>query len=134
MLPDFDENGHLPPGIHRCSFDEVAARFEAGSPERDVEIRELQQFIEWARRAGVRRMIINGSFVTDVAEPNDVDIVILPGLNYPRGETVPDEPEVAWPFLHVLVAVDDEDLERWALHDFGTDYDGIRKGVVEAIL
>ena len=85
MIPQFDENGCLPPGIHCCSLDELTARFGVGSAEREVEIHELQQFVEWAHRAGVRRIIVNGSFVTHVAEPNDADIVIMPGPDYPRG-------------------------------------------------
>jgi hypothetical protein len=79
VLPDYDEYGNLPPGIHPASIEEVVRRFGAGSPERDVEGRELLQFIEWARRAGVRRLVVDGSFVTKKGEPNDVDLVILPG-------------------------------------------------------
>ena len=33
---------------------------------------------EIAKRAGVQRLIINGSFVTAIVEPNDVDCVLLP--------------------------------------------------------
>jgi len=39
-----------------------------------------------------------------------------------------------WPFLQVLVAADDADLEIWAIADFGTDREGRPKGVVEVIL
>ena len=34
MLPDFDENGNLPPGIHRASPSEIEERFG-----RDSEVR-----------------------------------------------------------------------------------------------
>ena len=61
MLPEFDENGYLPAAIHVCSVDECVARFGSGSPERDVETKELLRFIDWARRAGIHRMIVNGS-------------------------------------------------------------------------
>jgi hypothetical protein len=27
MIPDFDENGNLPPGVHFCSWDEFNERF-----------------------------------------------------------------------------------------------------------
>ena len=37
MLPEFDEVGNLPPGIHRATIEEVVQRFGVGSPERDVE-------------------------------------------------------------------------------------------------
>ena len=42
--------------------------------------------------------------------------------------------ELIWPFLHVLVAADQADLEDWAMRDFGTDRQRRPKGVVEVIL
>jgi hypothetical protein len=37
MLPPFDQYGLLPPGIHRCTVDELVERFGTGSEERVVE-------------------------------------------------------------------------------------------------
>ena len=87
MLPPFDEHGNLPPGIHRCTIDEVVPRFGRGSPERKVETQELLKFVEWARHAGVLRLIVNGSFVTAQVSPNDVDLIVLPGPDYPAPAT-----------------------------------------------
>ena len=64
MLPDFDDNGNLPPGIHQATIEEVERRFGRGSEEREVEARELKDFFHWAQTAGVQRLIINGSFIT----------------------------------------------------------------------
>ncbi len=111
MLPAFDERGNLPFGIHSCTVDELLARFGSGSSEREIEIQELVQFIQWAKHAGVGRLIINGSFVTQKDAPNDVDIVILPGADYPRDQRVIGEEETLWPFLQIFVADDDADLE-----------------------
>ena len=69
MLPPFDDIGHLPPGIHLCTVAELVARFGSGSEERVTEISELLQFIEAARSAGVRRLMVNGSFVTGRLAP-----------------------------------------------------------------
>jgi hypothetical protein len=33
--------------------------------------------IDLAARAGVARIVLNGSFVTNIIEPNDVDCVLL---------------------------------------------------------
>ncbi len=134
MLPPFDEHGNLPPGIHRTSVDVLVARFGSGSAEREVEIRELLELIDWARTHGVRRMIVNGSFVTSKRRPNDVDVVILPVAGeVPADAIIECEPPI-WPFLQILVAADDEDLLRWATSDFATDRQGRSKGVVEVIL
>ena len=79
-------------------------------------------------------MIVNGSFVTSKVSPNDVDLVILPGADYPRDQQPVGSEEVVWPFLQVFVAADDADLEAWAFRDFGTDRDRRPKGVVEIVL
>jgi hypothetical protein len=134
MLPPLDDHGNLPAGIHRCTIDELAARFGTGSEERTTEMSELRQFIEAAKQAGVRRVMINGSFVTGKLAPNDVDVVILPGPNYPGQNADLDNDELVWPFLQILFAADDTDFEAWATKQFSTDRKGRHKGVVEVIL
>jgi len=134
MLPPFDESGNLPPGIHRCSVEELATRFGKGSPERETEISELLQFIAAAKNAGVRRLMVNGSFVTAKPAPNDLDLVFLPSPGYFEQEQRLDADELIWPFLQIIVAADDADFEAWAAHQFGTDRRGRPKGVVEVNL
>jgi hypothetical protein len=134
LLPPFDDRGNLPSGIHSCDTDELVTRFGSGSPEREIETQELLDFIAWARTSGIHRLIINGSYVTAKSAPNDVDIVILPGPNYPRDEPPFDEQGSRWPFLQILIAVDEADLEEWSLQDFGTDRIGNYKGVIEVTL
>src|SRR5438270_7660751 len=118
MLPPFDDIGHLPPGIHLCTVAELIARFGSGSEERETEISELLPFIEAAKTAGVRRLLVNGSFVTGKLAPNDVDIVFLPGSDYPGQGQELDSDELVWPFLQIIVAADDADFEAWATRQF----------------
>jgi hypothetical protein len=134
MLPPIDEHGNLPPGSHRCTIEEVVQRFGSGSPERETETSELLQFVVWARRAGIVRLILNGSFITAKVSPNDVDLAILPGPGYPRDQPTSGAEETLWPFLQVFVAADDTDLEAWAIQIFGTDRNLRSKGFVEVIL
>jgi hypothetical protein len=134
MLPDFDDHGNLPSGIHRATIEEVVARFGHGSSERKVEASELADFVAWARKAQVRRLLVNGSFVTAKKAPNDVDVVILPSQATLSDPGFGEFNEAAWPFLQVLVAADDADFEHWASRDFATDRKGRQKGVVEIIL
>jgi hypothetical protein len=134
MLPPFDDIGHLPSGIHLCTVAELVARFGNGSEERETEISELLDFIEAARVAGVRRLLVNGSFVTGKLAPNDVDVVFLPGPDYPRQSKQLESDELVWPFLQVIVASDDADLVAWATRHFATDKRRRPKGVVEVIL
>lgn len=71
MIPPFEDNGYLPPGIHRATLDEIGARFGRESELREVQMESIRWLVDLAKRAGVERLIINGSFVTDVPEPND---------------------------------------------------------------
>ena len=134
MLPAFDLHGNLPAGIHRCTVEELVARFGSGSEERTTEIDELLRFIAAAKLAGVRRLMVNGSFVTSKLAPNDVDIVILPGPGYPSQSPKLENDELIWPFLQVIVAADEADFESWATGFFATDRADFGKGVVEVIL
>jgi len=72
--------------------------------ERTRGITPLVMFIEAARKASVRRLLVNGSFVTGKLSPNDVDVVILPGPDYPREGPRLDAEDLIWPFLQIIVA------------------------------
>ena len=134
LLPRFDDVGNLPPGIHPCSVAELVARFGIGSEEREAEISELMHFIEAAKTAGVRRLLVNGSIVTGKLAPNDVDVVFLPGPDYPREGPRLDDEDLVWPFLQIIVAADDADFEAWATRQFATDRKRRPKGAVEVML
>ena len=77
-LPDFDNNGDLPPGVHRAAWTDVMARFGEGSGQREVCTRRLAHLHERARRTGcLQRFIIFGSYVTAKTNPNDVDVILI---------------------------------------------------------
>ena len=133
MLPEFDREGNLPPGIYVATLESVVSRFGTGSPEREVQARELEDFVQWSRNAGILRMVVDGSFVTSRVSPNDVDVVILPPAGFPLSGAL-EETERLWPFIHVIVATDQADLEKWARVDFSTDRKGVIRGVVEFVL
>jgi hypothetical protein len=134
MLPPFDDFGNLPLGIHRCPIEELVSRFGSGSEERETEINELQNFISAAQKVGIRRLMVNGSFVTGKLAPNDVDVVILPDPDFPEQNRELENDELVWPFLQIIVAADDADFESWAVKQFSTDRRKRPKGVVEVIL
>jgi hypothetical protein len=72
MIPEFDENGNLPPGIHWATWEEVVERFGA-TPRRFLLIQGLQMVMEQLKAAGCRTIYINGSFTTSKEKPNDFD-------------------------------------------------------------
>lgn len=133
MIPDFDEYGNLPPGIHRATLEEIAERFGGSTEIRRVEMESLRWLVELARRAGAERLIINGSFVTDASEPNDVDCVVLMTRGFPKTPEAVTELETGLPFLDMHL-VDQEDFSLFVELIFDTDQNQVRKGMVEVIL
>lgn len=76
-LPEFNERSDLPEGIHATTLEVVLAHF-GKTPRRAVVARRLERIHALACSTGhLARFIIFGSFVTDKAEPNDVDIFLL---------------------------------------------------------
>jgi hypothetical protein len=75
-IPDFTQYGLLPQGVHDCTFPEAAA-FLCSNEHRSGIWTGLQNFIEWTSTfPQPDAFLIDGSYVTDKALPNDVDIVI----------------------------------------------------------
>jgi hypothetical protein len=75
--PEFNKQGDLPVGIHAATLEDVLGHF-ASTPRRAVMARRLERNCALARSTGhLARFIVFGSFVTDKAEPNDVDIFLL---------------------------------------------------------
>ena len=79
MLPSFNDDGVLPPGIWPCEMAELAQRF-AVFRRTDRRLRlygQLENLLRETLRTGVVvEVIIDGSFVTDKDEPNDIDLIL----------------------------------------------------------
>lgn len=130
MLPEFDELGYLPPGVHAATLDEVATRFGTESEIRRVQFESLSWLMEAVRHAGIERVVINGSFVTSKRQPNDVDIALQIGDNVES--TLPELRALltGMPFLQVEM-LRRGDFEFLVEVIYGSDRDGQPKGVVE---
>ena len=132
MIPPFDERGYLPPGVHSATLDEVEARFGCESEMRRVQMESLRWLVDLADRAGVARLVINGSFVTEVFEPNDVDCVLLIEAGFPRDKAAEAELVAGLPFLE-LNLVTQADFDVLVEKFFATDRHSVPKGMVEVI-
>jgi hypothetical protein len=133
MIPPFDESGCLPPGIHPATLDEIESRFGRLSELRRVQMESVRWMVELAARAGAARIVLNGSFVTDIMEPNDVDWVLLftPGLK--RDRAALRELRDGLPFLDIAL-VGPTDFGEFVNVTFAVDRAGAPKGLVEVIL
>lgn len=72
VIPEFDENGNLPPGVYFCEWEEFNERFNTNLKRKKM-IDGLQLAMTQLKTAGCRTIYINGSFVTIQQNPNDFD-------------------------------------------------------------
>jgi hypothetical protein len=86
-----------------------------------------------ASRAGVERFVINGSFVTDVLEPNDVDCVLLVSDIFPADIEAEAELLAGFPYLEVQL-VQYDGFRILVESFFATDRFHRPKGMIEVIL
>ncbi len=133
MIPPLDNQGYLPPGIHPATVPEIEARFGRESELRRVQMESLGWLIELAKRAGIRRIVVNGSYVTDKLEPNDVDCVLLVTAGFPVDESAAMELLGGLPFINMEL-VDQEAFDHFTQKTFATDRNLIPKGMIEVIL
>lgn len=78
-------DGILPEGIHVCRLDEIKTRFGGfqGSDRRPQLFAKLDELIGELRKSSlIVALVVNGSFVTRKATPNDVDVLIVLGTGH----------------------------------------------------
>ncbi|MGO9915897.1 MAG: DUF6932 family protein [Isosphaeraceae bacterium] len=132
MIPPLDDDGCLPPGTHSADLDEIEARFGQESDVRRVEMESIRWLVDLARRAGVQRIVLDGSFATAVLEPNDVDCALLIGPRFPQDAGAEEELIEGFTFLDIhLVRQDGWDELVGVI--FATDRRRRPKGMMEVI-
>lgn len=77
MIPDIDENGNLPPGIHKASIDEVIECFCRPRYGKRGPLSERLKALFSFVRSFALGIYVDGSYITSKLAPNDVDIVII---------------------------------------------------------
>jgi len=133
MIPPFNDNGYLPPGIHRATLEEVQERFGHGSEQRETLSQSLDWLIPLCRKAGIAKILLNGSFVTDRLEPNDIDCVLLSGPEYQDDHRATLELQQGLPFMDIQI-VNETVYNFFVEFVFSRDRDFIPKGIVEVLL
>ncbi len=108
---------------------EIDARFGQMSEIRRVQMDSVRWMVELALRTGVRRIVLNGSFVTDIMEPNDVDCVLL-AAESTKDPTAEAELLQGLPFLEIIL-VDPVGFDQLVNVTFASDRFQIPKGMIE---
>ena len=73
--PIFDNEGYIPP--IQCCTEAEAVRWFATNIHRERLVERVRHWIDLARAVTARRLLLDGSFVTEKNDPEDVDAVIL---------------------------------------------------------
>jgi len=79
-IPPLDEHRLLPLGVHDCTIGEIRAKFGSfqRTDRRPGLLAKLETFLAEAKVSHVvRSVVVDGSFVTGKADPNDIDVIIV---------------------------------------------------------
>lgn len=77
QIPDFDEHGHLPPGIYTVDIDAVVKRFGGSkSLKRSQLTKNLKQFYNFVKYHATE-VYIDGSYTTQKLAPSDIDMIVI---------------------------------------------------------
>jgi hypothetical protein len=81
LIPEFEEDGNLPAGIHFARWGEVNSRFGTNAHRKKL-LRGLDAALHHLKQAGCSTVYLDGSFVTAKRFPNDYDCCYDPtGVN-----------------------------------------------------
>lgn len=131
-LPHPRPDGTLPPGQHQlAAVGDLFAAFPATTPKRQALDVALVQFIEVVRRLALgTQVVIDGSYLTGKAEPEDIDIALLSsGASETAILQRLQSEGVGLALLDVFVAMTSVELARW-IKFFSADRSGQARGVV----
>jgi len=138
IIPKFRADGYLPKGLYLASITEVMFRFGSSSRRRRRLVLRIRRWIELARLIGGLRLLVDGSFVTAKAEPDDIDAVILlpPDFQHQIEAALELEEMILTRRPEEIFAAEDEtDWNEWIEFFSRTrEADGWRKGLVEVKL
>lgn len=73
MIPSFNSNGYLPPGIHEATIDEFKDRFVYGSKRIEI-FKGILRLIDDLKAVGCNAFYIDGSYVSEKQRPGDADV------------------------------------------------------------
>jgi len=138
-IPAFCCDARLPEGLHFATEAEMTFRFGGATPRRLRLALRLRRWIELARAVSAMRFLVDGSFVTAVPDPADVDAVVWLADDFStrisRGEIAAVELEMMLLTRQpeeIYGAGNQRDWDDWVQYFSQIrEADGRRKGLVE---
>jgi hypothetical protein len=142
VIPPFRPDGYLPEGLYLTWEAEVVFRFGSATPRRRRLALRLRKWLQLARQVGARRLLVDGSFVTEKPKPHDIDSVVLLPADFQQQLERESEPALELEAMlltrqpeEIFAAEDEDDWTEWVEFFSRTrEPDGRRKGLVEVQL
>jgi hypothetical protein len=77
-IPELVDNV-LPEGVHDCTIEEITAAFgRFQRSDRRIELTgKLRAYLIEAKRVGILSVYVDGSYVTALDEPQDIDLIVI---------------------------------------------------------
>ena len=79
MIPDFNEKGHLPSGVHEATIEDFKTRFVDNVPESKTRTGVFAGYMDYRNDILdldiVIKQWLDGSFTTRKVDPNDLDVI-----------------------------------------------------------
>src|SRR5579862_6664420 len=75
-IPDFEQDGFLPPGNHKCTGKDFIQRFCKGK-NREHFGKAVQDILDFSISRGAVAVLVGGSFVSKAPRPRDLDCVLI---------------------------------------------------------
>jgi hypothetical protein len=76
-MPDLNADGFLPPGTHDAGLEDIAETFGQSATRRAL-MNNLRRYVAEVRRWPLAQaLLVDGSFVTNKQDPNDIDVALV---------------------------------------------------------
>lgn len=131
-IPEFNNEKVLPEGIHCCSGKEFLERFCPKSDEkRHAFSKSISDILDFAKERNAQCVFVGGSFIKNVKEPSDFDVVIV----FSQKEHIPNKGErvlIDGKKLDIMFcSADEPNIVNSFVHLFSNDRYGRKSGVVQ---
>ena len=140
MIPNLNEYGLLPEGIHKATIEEIEHKFGSGSAKRKELFIGFQELIQllYKHKRSIKSFLLDGSFVTDKESPGDYDCILIVkkdfDFNSPEAKIIKYAKNLF--YAHNFTCMEEDlDLYHGLINLFGHEkYTGRPQGLVEVIL
>jgi len=139
MLPEFNKYGNLPAGIYKSSISCIENKFGTSSVKRILLFNDFRKFLKMLSpfMKNIKRLILDGSFVTSKESPGDIDCIMIIENNFRFTPEIVEKLVNSKKLYNIhLFIFEEKDTERHRgiFNFFGKDKDLNPKGIIEVIL